>query len=105
MCYRSVKADAQYEFVRCVLKDPNGGIGAGVESDLADFCASTGPATGTYDLPDGERAEILLKVTAARPGRLRIDGADITYRRSGEHLFQRGTQQVGTSTVLTVKQE
>ncbi|MCD9152952.1 hypothetical protein [Aeromicrobium duanguangcaii] len=95
---------ARYEFVTCVLKDADDGIGATDEGDIPRLCASTRPTAGaSFGLQDGRRSQLLMKLTATKPGRLEIDGADVTYRRSGRHLFQTGTQQSGTVMKLTAK--
>lgn len=94
---------ARFGFLTCVLKDANGGLGSGDEGDIADFCATTGPTARRTFGQDGRRSQILMTVTATRPGRLTIDGADVTYRRSGRHLFQTGTQAAGSLVEMTAR--
>ena len=95
---------ARYEFLTCVLKDADSGLGAGDARDVSTFCASTKPTPGAvFGLGDGKRSQILMKVTATKPGRLELEGADITYRRSGRHLFQTGTQLSGNRMKFTAK--
>lgn len=95
---------ARYEFLTCVLKDPRSGIGATDEADVPRICASTTPATGkSFALQDGRRSQTLMNVTVTKPGRLEIDGVDVTYQRSGAGLFQTGTQQAGMAFRLTVR--
>lgn len=95
---------ARYEFLTCVLKDADRGLGAGDARDVSTFCASTKPTAGAvFGLGDGKRSQILMKVTATKRGRLELEGADVTYRRSGRHLFQTGTQLSGTRMKFTAK--
>lgn len=37
---------------------------------------------------------LVLEVEPTRPGRVTVDELEISYRRSGEHLFQQGTQRI-----------
>lgn len=95
---------ARFEFLTCVLKDPNLGIGISGEEEIDEVCASTEPGIGSsLGGPAGRSSQLLMKVTTTRPGRLEIDGADITYRRSARHLFQTGTQQSGLVSNITAK--
>jgi hypothetical protein len=95
---------AYYEFLTCVLKDADRGLGAGDARDVSAFCASTKPTTGAaFGLQDGTRSQILMEVTPTKPGRLELEGVDVRYRRSGGHLFQTGTQLSGTTMKFTAK--
>lgn len=59
---------ARYEFLTCVLKDADEGLGAGDARDVSAFRASTKPTAGAaFGLP-GRRSQILMKVTATKRG-------------------------------------
>jgi len=95
---------ARYEFLTCVLKNADEGLGAGDARDVSAFCATKKPTAGAaFGSSDGRRSQILMKVTPTKPGRLELEGTDVTFRRSGQHLFQTGTQLSGPRMKFTAK--
>ena len=83
--------------VRVCRPAPQGGLRSGTGAAV-DGCADLldVPTRGTVRLAPGA-AEVVVTVTPRRPGRVQIDGYDVTYV-DGDH---RGTEHAGRALVLT----
>ena len=55
---------------------------------------------------DGPRSDYsIVKISPTRAGIATAAGLDLTYRRSGSHLFQQGTQHIDDDDIFTVNAE
>ncbi|WP_309648699.1 hypothetical protein [Nocardioides sp.] len=88
-------ADATFAFFVCTVEpERTGALGVGGRDILADVCADRTPLADDTVLDTGSTLsqQLVLLVTASRPGVVRTDGVDLTY----SHGLQRGTQTIGT---------
>ena len=94
-------ADATARLLVCVPRASYGdaAFGFGGDSDeVKRACQTLRP------VEDGTRFEVrqgwpppqylVLEVEPTKPGQVTVDEIEISYRRSGEHLFQQGTQHI-----------
>jgi hypothetical protein len=105
--FRQDGAGVQVEYLICDL-DPValeehgvGGFGYGGPTRWVErYCASTRPADGgDLVLRTDTRQELLVGITATRPGRTVITGHHVTYRVG----WQRGSSEIAVSTRLTAR--
>jgi len=100
-------AAVEVEYVICELdpvaleKDRVGGFGYGLPTRVVErLCASTGPAEGgQLVLGADTRQELLVGITATRPGRTVISGHQATYRVG----WWRGSRDIAVTTRLTAR--
>lgn len=89
-------AHATVHVVECRVADPHVGIGTEYPTLLRRQCATVRPfAPGPVDLGFPAN-EIVYEVTASAPGRVRIEGSEVTYTDGGRS----GRQAAGTGIVL-----
>lgn len=105
--FRQDGAAVRVEYVICdldpVALEENGVTGFGYGGPtrwVKRYCAGTRPAEGA-DLVLGadQRQELLVGITATRPGRTVITGHDVTYRVG----WRRGSDRIAVSTRLTAR--
>ena len=74
-------------------------MGAAFGRDVDEMCAELIPVEdGTVlDVGAHDPEQLVVSVTMTEPGRLEIDGVDLTY----SHGWQRGTQTVGTKVTVS----
>jgi hypothetical protein len=88
-------AGARVQILTCRVADPN--LGLGFDTDTSP-CATVGVFhPGTIDL-GFPATEIIYKITAAHPGTIRIEGADVSYSDG----TRRGVQHAGSGAVIHV---
>ena len=95
-------AGGTFAFELCTLKVSNTSMGmaAGGLGVLDPYCTSMRPAVGAdFTVGGGERQQIVMVVTPARPGIIRVAGLDLTYTAG----WQKGTEHVGIGTTLFVR--
>ncbi len=95
-------AGGTFTFELCTLKSSNTSMGmaAGGLGVLRPYCTTMAPAVGAdFTVGGGERQQIVMVVTPARPGIIRVAGLDLTYTAG----WQKGTEHVGIGTTLFVR--
>ena len=88
-------ANATVDVLLCVVAHPNEGMGTGI--DTSPCAAVTRFRPGRIDL-GFPATEIIYRVSATRPGTVRIEGAGVSY----DDGTRRGDQRAGSGIVLTV---
>ncbi|GAA1478828.1 hypothetical protein GCM10009623_32740 [Nocardioides aestuarii] len=92
-------AGAQLTFRTCVPTD-KGSISS-VYGDLASWCSEiTDLAGATVPLDPAKRRQIIMTISSAGPGELRVQGIDLSYKFG----YQNGTQRVGEYVWLRYKE-
>ncbi len=90
---------ATAEFFVCTIatRSDSGAIGSVSGDEIHDYCQTLVPATGArVELNAQPLQQVVMAVTNAHPGRVRIAGMDLSY----SHSWQRGTQRTGGVIVL-----
>ncbi|MDP3967067.1 MAG: hypothetical protein Q8Q02_02205 [Nocardioides sp.] len=90
----SDSADATIDFYVCTVDGSEGigAIGSAMGDDIDDYCLSLVPAEGVeVDLDAVPMEQVVMEVAIGRPGVVRIEGMDLTYRLG----WQTGTQRTG----------
>jgi hypothetical protein len=89
-------AHATVRVVECRVADPDLGVGTESVADLHRGCATIRPfAPGPVDL-GFPATEIVYEITARTPGRVRIEGAEVSYDDGG----RAGHQHAGDGTLM-----
>jgi hypothetical protein len=92
-------AHATVRVMECTLADPHMGLGMGRLSEDKRICASLHPfRAGRVDL-GFPATEIAYIVTPTVPGRVRVEGVDVTYVDG----VRSGMQHAGSGFVLYVR--
>jgi hypothetical protein len=90
-------AHATVQVVECRVADPHEGVGIEYIPQLRRGCATVRPfKPGPVDL-GFSTTEIVYEVTATTPGRVRIEGAEVSY---DDDDGRAGEQHVGIGVVL-----
>lgn len=98
--YARNDAGARSRLLVCVPRASYGdsAFGGGDRANLDEACSTLRPVA------DGTRlrlkktwpppAYLVLEVTPTKPGKVSVDEIELSYRRTGDHLFQQGTQRI-----------
>ncbi len=92
-------ARAQVELIVCQWRDTRFISDLG---SLDEYCSSTTPLgehTAPRTLHDNE--SIVARITPSAPGKVHLLGADVDYQRGWRHMWQTGTEQIGTEVETT----
>lgn len=90
---------AMIDFFVCTVDQSAGigSIGSVLGDEIQNECLTLVPAEGArLELHATPRQQVVMAVTNAHPGRVRIVGMDLSYT----HGWQRGTQRTGGTLVL-----
>jgi hypothetical protein len=96
-------ADARISFFVCTNIQPPGpaelALGS-VQGDVSKYCSDLVPATDV-DMPTGRGhfENLVMRVVATQPGKVRVNGIDVRYKSGWQH----GTQWTGNGVIITAR--